>query len=113
MPVSPGVDPLTSYIHNFAAAKATKHPKEAWAVLEALSSPGSYKDDASARGIIFHRRSVLNDDANAILTELGMPSNASVISKMLEKGKTFNFTPTYSEEDKVYADNGEKILAKK
>ncbi|MBB6731453.1 ABC transporter substrate-binding protein [Cohnella zeiphila] len=113
MPVVPGVDPLTSYIHNsgFAISASTKHPQEAWAVLEALVKPESYADDAASRGIIPPRPSVVASEK--ILNAPGMPSNASVISDMLAKGKLFPFDETYAEEEKVYTDIGNEILTKK
>ncbi|MBP3967134.1 ABC transporter substrate-binding protein [Paenibacillus lignilyticus] len=114
MPVAGGdIDPLTTYIHNsgFSISKDTKHPDEAWAVIEALSTPDSYADDAASRGIIPPRPSVV--DKKEILNAEGMPSNAKIISQMLEKGKLYQFTETTAEEDQVYITYGDQILNKK
>jgi|GEM_PF-2457195 len=113
MPVANGsIDPLTSYTHNsgYSIAKASKYPQEAWAVLEALAKPESYADDAALRGVIPPRPSVVED--NPILDAPGMPSNAGVIAQMLEKGKLFQFSPTYAEENDVYWNVGQEILSK-
>ncbi|SEO67979.1 sugar ABC transporter substrate-binding protein [Paenibacillus sp. OV219] len=114
MPVaSKDIDPLTTYIHNsgFSISKDTKHPDEAWAVIEALTTPDSYADDAASRGIIPPRPSVV--DKKEILNAEGMPSNAKIISQMLQKGKLYQFTETQPEEDQVYSTYGDQILNKK
>lgn len=114
MPVAnKDIDPLTSYIHNsgFSISKDTKYPDEAWAVLEALTTSESYAEDAMGRGIIPPMPGVIEN--NAILNAPGMPSNAMIISKMLEKGKLYQFTTTTAEEDQVYMNIGELILSKK
>ncbi len=107
------IDPLTTYIHNsgFSIAKDTKHPDEAWAVIEALTTPDSYAEDAASRGIIPPRPSVVARED--ILTAEGMPSNAAIISQMLQKGTLYPFTETTAEEDQVYGTVGDQILFKK
>lgn len=114
MPVKESsIDPLTTYIHNsgFSIAKDTKNPDEAWAVIEALTTPDSYAEDAALRGIIPPRPSVVARED--ILTAEGMPSNAAIISKMLQKGTLYPFTETTAEEDQVYGTVGDQILFKK